>query len=267
MEQEKKTQQRGFAPRFLAAVAAGMAACQVVAFAWVRASNLALLRRMEALSDAGYLTVPGPSVFPRLKGLSTPFFGGLFYTLSAGAGLGFLFALAGWACKKARLSFRASTLAAAPMLALVLAVVDSRGFSVPGTIMALASAGVSFLVAYRLARPGAWRATARQAGLFFLPLAVLAGAWGLHFSQTLFLNLRDGLLLSHPAGRAVNEFYYDYTMFPAETFKSFQQKLLHPTRAEGFGEGVPAALANGLAFRDCLPVGEGAPADLVLSPV
>jgi hypothetical protein len=52
-------------------------------------------------------------------------------------------------------------------------------------------------------------------------------------NQNLFIAIRDHLLLSNPAGRAVNDFYYRYTLFAAQSFKSVYQKTLRTYHLEG----------------------------------
>jgi len=52
--------------------------------------------------------------------------------------------------------------------------------------------------------------------LVFLPLA----------RQAIFLDIRDAVLLGNPAGRQINRFYYDYTLYAAEALKSLEQKTI-----------------------------------------
>jgi hypothetical protein len=49
-------------------------------------------------------------------------------------------------------------------------------------------------------------------------------------NKDVFISIRDNLLLSNPIGQKINNFYYKYTLYPAETFKSLDQKLLKSCR-------------------------------------
>ena len=59
-----------------------------------------------------------------------------------------------------------------------------------------------------------------------LPIALLASLWAPQVENDLFVNLRDTLLLSNRIGTAVSKFYYKYTLYPAQAFKSLDQKTL-----------------------------------------
>jgi hypothetical protein len=57
-------------------------------------------------------------------------------------------------------------------------------------------------------------------------VTVLALLWGSQIDNHFFVDFRDILLLSNPVGIKVNDFYYNYTLYPAEVFKSLDQQLL-----------------------------------------
>ncbi len=80
-----------------------------------------------------------------------------------------------------------------------------------------------------------------------------------------FIRFRDRFLLSHPAGRAVNDFYYQYTLFAAEAIKSNYQKQMVSYRID-FQESANLdvkALENKLAAYDHLRL-HNQPVDLTL---
>jgi hypothetical protein len=87
--------------------------------------------------------------------------------------------------------------------------------------------------------------------------------WGIQADKNLFINIRDFLLLSNPVGKSVNDFYYRYTLYAAEAFKSLEQKLQHPIRLTDIR---PAALDRRLAsqmrYRDYLVVADDEPVEL-----
>jgi len=64
----------------------------------------------------------------------------------------------------------------------------------------------------RQAKQGVW--VNRMVNL--IPVVLLAALWTTQMDKYLFLDIRDHLLLSNSIGRKVNNFYYNYTLYPAE---------------------------------------------------
>jgi hypothetical protein len=62
--------------------------------------------------------------------------------------------------------------------------------------------------------------------LHLMTIALLASLWAPQMEKDLFVNFRDRLLLSNRIGIAVSDFYYRYTLYPAQAFKSLDQKTL-----------------------------------------
>jgi hypothetical protein len=90
--------------------------------------------------------------------------------------------------------------------------------------------------------------------------------WTAHADKSLFLDIRDYLLLSNPVGKKVDNFYYCYTLYPAEVFKSLEQKTLKtchlgPIKNQVVARSMERALIN----YDYLPVSPGGPVDLEIT--
>jgi hypothetical protein len=99
-----------------------------------------------------------------------------------------------------------------------------------------------------------------------IPLLLLALLWSVQLNSRLFVDLRDNLLLSNALGTKINDFYYDYTLYPAEAFKSLEQKSLKTCNLEDIRQKpfLPS-LQSALLRYDYLPV-EGLPSvDLRIS--
>jgi hypothetical protein len=92
---------------------------------------------------------------------------------------------------------------------------------------------------------------------------VLALLWSLVLDRHMFTNIRDHLLLGNRVGQSVTDAYYQYTLFPAEAFKSLAQKQI---RTMVFSESVDPASRNRIEQRlrnhDYLPISAGYPADV-----
>ena len=82
----------------------------------------------------------------------------------------------------------------------------------------------------------------------------------------LFLDLRDNLLLSNPLGTKINDFYYDYTLYPAEVFKSLDQKILKTCSLENIqSRSMVRSLERELLNHDYLHVGGDVAVDLKIA--
>jgi len=248
---------------FFSTVLIGLSIAQLVAMAQVYFSNLQLFGEVSALHRAGYLEIPTLQSLQRLGTLEPTVFGGLFFTLSTGAGLTLATIGAVWIWHNLSQRNR-------PVLILLLIIwvagllmVNLNGFNLFGSLyFALIPASVS-LVYLRCLPPETDRKGLLNRLLPLYPLALLAIIWGVQADNRLFLNIRDFLLLSNPVGKSVNDFYYRYTLYPAEAFKSLEQKLQRPIRLT---EIRPAALdhrvASQMRYRDYLAVGSDEPAEL-----
>jgi hypothetical protein len=114
------------------------------------------------------------------------------------------------------------------------------------------------------AKQGAWF----DRMIYAVPLLLLAILWTSQMDRNLFLDLRDKLLLSNPAGTKINDFYYDYTLYPAEVFKSMDQKMLKACNLEAIRKKpVAGALEKTLLNHDYLNVGRADRVDLEIEEV
>ena len=214
----------------------GLIAAQIIGTLQVYQSNARLHQTITAVKKAGYLAIPNDLVAPSLTTLKAACMGGLFFTLSIGAGVTLLALLSTWLWKV--LCFRRPWLAIPfllPWLAAVI-ILNLRG---PAILPSLYFTVVPFIVAVlslklmpdTLDRSGwAW--------CCFHPLILLLLAvfWLTQYNPGMFSNIRDRLLLTHAPGIAFNNFYYRYTLYPAEVFKSLNQKMIKTCRAEGFND-------------------------------
>jgi hypothetical protein len=214
-----------------AAIAVGLVTAQAVATLHVYHSNRNVQSAMDTLATAGYFTVPNAKATAILDSLGPALGGGLFFTLTIGAGLSLLTVVSLW------LWWRFDH--------------AHKGLMVMG---GLASIGIVWLNRhgplylenlYPILVPAAaatafikW-APAKSAGAFpkaapalVMPLILLGLLWGSQYSEAFFIRVRDCLLLSNPVGEAVNDFYYRYTLYPAETFKPIHQKTLKSCHLE-----------------------------------
>jgi hypothetical protein len=188
----------------------------------------------------------------------------LLFTLSVGAELALLSAGAAVLWRRFAAGRRSATTAAA-VLVVIVACLNIHGFDVWVTLYLIAIPPAVFWLAgmppfERHPPPGL-----RWAALRFLPLAVLALGWFTQYDRSLFVDLRDHLLLTNPAGQRISSFYYRYTLFPAEVFKTFDQRLIKTVAGPSADpDSRYPAVRRELIRLDYLPVGAASETDIGL---
>jgi hypothetical protein len=217
---------------------------------------------MNLISEAGYVAVPNERVQDRLTDPGPALAGAVFFTLSLGAGLAVLAAGAGLAVGALPARRRETGWIAAAALhgaAFLTAVVTGPAplflvliVLVPPPVFLLTLRRV------RLHRGAGWEAVALAA-----PLIVLLSAWMLLSSENVFVDVRDYVLFSNPVGRAVTDFYYRYTLYPAEVFKPLAQKTMKTARLSDTADRyLDNRLRSLLVRSDYLPITTDRPVDL-----
>ena len=241
---------------------AGLFVAQAVATLQVRQSNLALYAKMEAVRQAGFLSVPNLSVLPSLKALTSAFWGGLFFTFSIGAALTLGTMTVAWLlpCAGSRSPFQRYL----PIFlwALLLIWINLSGFDLYVNLYFVLIPPVVFLCnRRRIETERQWRSMVVHA----LPVIFLAMMWFTQFDRHLFVDIRDRLLLSNPIGQRINHFYYHYTLYAAEVFKSPSQKLIKTSFIDTSPEASQHQILEHILSRfDWLPVESGVPVDLII---
>jgi hypothetical protein len=241
----------------------GLLIAQVIATIQVYLSNLDLYHNLSILKAAGYLTIPNQHTMPTLHDFAPAFFGGLFFTLSVGASLTLLSIGAAWVWHRV-FSRNGYTLIFFLLLWLAtLALLNNRGFSFGPTWYFIAIPPVVFLATLRWMPPRPDRRGWVHGTIHAIPIVVLALLWAPQIDKNFFVDFRDILLLSNPVGIKINDFYYDYTLYPAEVFKSLDQKLLKTCTLQNINKGpLHTRMEWELLDRDYLAVAKNDAVDL-----
>ena len=96
-----------------------------------------------------------------------------------------------------------------------------------------------------------------------IPVIVLALFLFWQTDGRIFTDFRDIFLIANPVGSKINNFYYKYTLYPAEAFKSLNQKMLKTCRIEKIKEAsTRQALENILISHDYIPLTKNSAVDL-----
>lgn len=251
-------------PAIIRILLSGLVTAQVIATLQVHLSNRALFRSLEILSGQGYLTIPNERVAARLLDLDTALFGAFFFTLTVGAGITLASLAAVWVWDRLLNRRRSALLAGGLLWAAILTALNLKGFAPIVSAYFILIPAVVFTAARRwLPWHSSDRSPAREL-IPALPLILLAAVWSFSMTETLFLDIRDSLLLSNPLGAVINDFYYRYTLYPAEAFKSLNQKQIRSCNLDGVETSSMAGrLEHSLRRHDYLATGH-AEADLAL---
>jgi hypothetical protein len=235
---------------------------QAVATLQVRHSNLALHAKMTAVQQAGFLAVPNQLVLPSLQTPAAAFWGGLFFTFSVGAALTLGTAIVARLLAPTGSAGRVQRYLPALLWVLLLIWSNLSGFDFYVNLYVAIVPPVVFFISRRQIKADHKR---YHTLLHVLPVILLALLWCTQLDRQLFVDIRDRLLLSNPIGRSINQFYYHYTLYAAEVFKSPSQKTIK-TSVIDINPKVSQqqTLARILAGFDWLPVASGAPVDLTI---
>lgn len=250
-----------------AVILIGLVSAQIVATAHVYLSNLDLLQAVGAMRRSGYLAVPNGIVADGLSALTTAMAGGLFFTLSIGAGLSLAALVTVWLWDRVfRRRLRDGALCALTWLGAIIAV-NSGGWNLVATAYLLVVPGVTGTAAVMLMPARTTLLSPRGVVWPVAAAAILALLWSLVADTNLFTNVRDHLLLANPVGRLITTAYYDYTLYPAEAFKSLTQKQLRTCNLDpALTEPNLSRIERIVRSHDYLPVPSGFPADLTILP-
>lgn len=237
----------------------GLLATQVIATIQVYLSNLNLHASLTIIQEAGYLAVPNQNVMPGLKEFSAALWGGLFFTLSIGAGLSLLSTAAAWVWNRLFSRNRPLFVFFILIWAGLLLSINMRGLSLFGTLYCLIIPPIVFRTTLQFIAKQHQSYNNRRYLFHLIPLVIVAALWFTQYDRYLFIDLRDHLLFSNPIGRKISDFYYTYTLNAAEAFKSLQQKMLKTCRLTQLSEkSLAQSLEQALLAQDYLPIDQDA---------
>jgi hypothetical protein len=243
----------------------GMVVAQALATIQVYLSNVRLYRTLFAIGAAGYIPVPNQEIMRGLQHLGPAFYGGLFFTLTVGAGLALTTMAAIWLWDRVCFRNRYVSVLLCLIWGAFLVGVNLRGLSPMATAYFVAVPSVVIPAALWGMAARSKRELWRYRIIYFSPVPLLALLWLTQMDGHLFLDLRDHLLLSNRLGTEINDFYYAYTLYPAEAFKPLNQKILKAYCLENIEDrSVARSIESKLVNYDYLHVSMDSPADLTL---
>ncbi len=211
------------------AVFLGLIIAQVLSTLSVYSSNMELFRSTQAVLEAGYFAVPNSNTVNTLTTFGAAFFGGMFFTFSIGAGLSLLSFYVEYIWDRV---FARNEYFLIPFLIFwlwcILSVNDKGVCRIPTAYFLFIPTAV--FAAAVLCTHETSEDTRLKSAVHLICLTALTIIGSSQMNTDIFLKIRDNMLLSNPAGMKLNDFYYRYTLYAAQVFKSQNQKLIKTCR-------------------------------------
>ena len=234
---------------------AGVLAAQILFSGLVYFSNISLYQNLWAIKHSGYMIVPNELVMPSLQSIKPAICGGFFFALTTGAGLTLMTFLLVIAWRRYSNQY---WLLLGLYLAGTVFFMIKFNYNFPVTLVIILTVAAALFFSLK------FFPRSDERGYLFLSIfaghlvvLILIGLiWMPVIHKDMFVSIRDNLLLSNPIGQKINNFYYKYTLYPAETFKSLDQKLLKSCRISIDDKNLFDQVKMRLIAEDYLPVDE-----------
>ncbi|MDY7032142.1 MAG: HEAT repeat domain-containing protein [Thermodesulfobacteriota bacterium] len=216
-------------------IVSGLILAQVLSTVFVYLSNINLYHTMEILKNEGYLIVPNEHIMDHLHGFTPAFWGGLFFTLTLGSGLTLLSLLMGLIWMRLSKRKKIPIVILCFIQALCVLEVNRNGLSIVASLFFIIVPIGVFIIATQLLARNTGIKNKIYPLIHIIPLLILSVLWLSQASKDIFVDIRDNLLLSNSVGMNINSFYYEYTLYPAEAYKTLRQKRIKTCNLEEVG--------------------------------
>ena len=241
----------------------GILTAQLIATLQVYLSNSSLYENLIVLREAGYLTVPNTVIMLGLKKIGPACLGGLFLSLTVGAGLSIISFVLAWVWDRILRRDKAVFVFFVFLWLASVVCVNLKCFSPLNSAYFIFVPVVVFAATVRWMPEKKEQTGWRGVWIHLVPFILLFSLWAVLIDRNLYIHFRDNVLLSNPVGAAINRFYYKYTLYPAEVIKGYEQKLLKSCRIEAVeNKDAARSLERVLRRYNYLAVGGSKPVDL-----
>ena len=231
-------------------------------------SNADLLEALNSAKNAGYLLMPNLIIMGKLKDISVAFAGGVFFTLSVGTLTVLLSFLSAVFFFRANIEKKYTLSIIALFFLVFVILLNINGLCLVETLSFLCVPALVFFLYHSFFRIEKEKPNAIILASHFIPVVILAVflfIFSSGASNKIFSDFRDNLLMSNKVGMKINEFYYDYTLYPARVFKPYFQRT--PKICKIQSDGMSADLKrieHRLLMNDYLVVNSEEEPDMVV---
>ena len=241
----------------------GLFLAQILATVQVYLSNTHLYNSLLAIKGAGYLPIPNRHIMDQLHNFAPAFCGGLFFTFSIGAGISFLSLGMAWIWDRLFSRKRVLLYLFIFLWILGLFLINLNGFNFLVTLYFLVIPPTVFAFVIRILNHLDKQNKRRNEIIHIIPVIVLAFLLSGQLDNKMFSDFRDIFLFSNPVGSRINSFYYKYTLYAAEVFKSLDQKMLKTCRIDKVDKNAAMfSLEKILIDHDYIPIDNRTEVDL-----
>ena len=242
----------------------GLAVAQVIATLQVYLSNLEIYHRTIGIGDAGFLAVPNEKILPLLLSLENALCGGLFFTLTIGIFLS-LISFVFFRLYQSSTYRKIVFLSGLCLWCGLIGCFNAAGFNPFATAYVFLIPLVVFMASRRWTGDMKSSLTIKNVMVHSIVVLFLMGIWSIEIDKDFFIDFRDNLLFSNKLGMALNDFYYDYTLYPAETFKPLNKRILKTYRWVDFDDAaMKKRIEKKLMTHDYLPMDSHTSVDLLV---
>lgn len=197
----------------------GLLTAAILGFVQIRHSMAPVLLHAEGLQAQGILSVPHGAAIPIMAGLKMGLFPALFFLLSIGAGLATAsFALA-WSSRNLVGDSRWISLPASGLWLGLFIFINHRGAVLFPSLWVLLVPAITWKASLALMPKTTLQDAPWHKPAHLVPLVLLALAAAPLLGKSVFMDIRDSLLLSSRLGLAISDAYYLYTLPAAEAIK------------------------------------------------
>ncbi|MDY0132876.1 MAG: hypothetical protein RBR53_09410 [Desulforegulaceae bacterium] len=186
-------------------------------------SNKELLEKSKALKiENNILISPAGLAAKGLEMFSTGFFSAVFFTFTAGVFFTFTGVFLGFLYSKSKNKLKTFLIIFYIFLLILI------GYLLGDYFANILIGILSFFLTIKL-KPNIYFTK-----IYILPIIALAIIPFLYNGNSFFSDFRDKVLLTNSFGKAINNFYYKFTLYPAEIIKSPLKKQLKTAQLIGF---------------------------------
>ncbi|MGE4519284.1 MAG: hypothetical protein AB7E04_07250 [Desulfobacteraceae bacterium] len=204
-------------------LASSLLSAHVIWTLYIFLSNAELAEKAKALTNENFFFIsPCCQVINELEKISTAFYSAVFFTFTTGV----FFASSGIIAAFCYMKFKGK-LKSITSISYVLMLI-SAGYLLGEYFANIFVTAASFFITLRL------KPFFNLAKIYILPFVLILLIPFLYNGNSFFSDFRDKVLLTNSFGKALNSFYYKYTLYPAEIIKSPLKKQLKTAKIEGF---------------------------------
>jgi hypothetical protein len=210
---------------YFSVLISGLLTAQLIASVQVYLSNRQIYDRISAITQSGYSNMPKGSLLDMLNSWRPALGGGLFFTLSIGAGVTLLALALLWTWEKLCARNRPVLYLLIILWLALLGIVNRNGISLIPSLYFILVPWVVYFVFRRSDRQKIGKESFLPSICHLACITVLALVWLTQVQNGMFITIRDNLLLGNPVGIAINDFYYRYTHYSAEAISPLHRKM------------------------------------------